>query len=85
VARISFFTGIGLIALSGLLFTFERFFAVYLYVSESSAVKIRGSGSYGPLSMPSIFDNFYVGFLLVLGLVLLVLGIFKGITNKDNS
>ncbi|WP_431803470.1 hypothetical protein [Halobacillus andaensis] len=65
MAKISFFTGVGLVALSGILFTMERFLAVYLYVGESSAVKINGSGSYDPLSMPSIFDNFYVVFLLV--------------------
>ena len=34
------------------------------YVGESSAVKVNGSGPYDPLSMPSIFDNFYVVFLL---------------------
>lgn len=77
MAKICFITGIGLVALSGILFTIERFLAVYLYVGESSVVKINGSGSYNPLSMPGIFDNFYVGFLLALGLVLFLIGIFR--------
>ena len=85
MAKVSFFTGIGLVALSGILFTMERFLAVYLYVGESSAVKINGSGSYEPLSMPSIFDNFYVGFLLILGLVLFTLGILQTSSSLNNK
>ena len=80
--KISFFTGIGLIALSGILFTMERFIAVFQYASESFPVKLNGNGSYpGEPSMPGIFDNFFVGLLLVLGIVLLVFGAFKVFTN----
>jgi hypothetical protein len=81
--KISFFTGIGLIALSGILFTMERFIAVFQYASESFPVKLNGNGSYpGEPSMPGIFDNFYVGFLLVLGLIFLVYGAFKVFTKN---
>ena len=82
MGKISLFTGISLIALSGILFTFERFFAVFIYANESAAVKINGNGSFGPLSMPSIFDNFFVGFLLVLGLTLFVFGGYKVFTDR---
>lgn len=77
MGKISFFTGIGFIALSGVLFTFERFIAAYLYSIEVLPIKLNGSGSYGPLKMPGLFDNFYVGFLLVLGLILFILGMLK--------
>ncbi len=82
MAKISFFTGIGLIALSGILFTFERFYAVFIYASENHAVNLNGTGSISPLIMPSIFDNFFVGFLIVLGLALFVFGGYKILTNK---
>ncbi|TMN20814.1 hypothetical protein [Lentibacillus cibarius] len=81
MGKMSFFTGIGLIALSGILFTLERFIAVFQYASESFPVKLNGSGSYpGEPSMPGVFDNFFVGLLLVMGITLFVFGLFKVIT-----
>jgi hypothetical protein len=82
MGKVSLFTGIGLIALGGILFTMERFIAVFRYASESFPVKLNGNGSYpSEPSMPGIFDNFFVGLLLVLGIVLLVLGAFKVFTD----
>jgi hypothetical protein len=76
--KISFVTGIGLVSLSGILFTLERFIAVFQYASESFPVKLNGSGSHpSEPSMPGIFDNFFVGFLLILGIVLFVHGAIK--------
>ncbi|MFS0673517.1 hypothetical protein [Ornithinibacillus sp. 179-J 7C1 HS] len=84
MGKISFISGMGLIGLSGLLFTIERFIAVFQYASESFPVKLNGSGSYpGEPSMPGIFDNFFVGFLFILGIVLLVYGAKKLLTNKN--
>ena len=83
MGKISFISGMGLIGLSGLLFTIERFIAVFQYASESFPVKLNGNGSYpGEPSMPGIFDNFFVGLLFILGIVLLVYGAFKLIANK---
>lgn len=84
MGKISFISGMGLIGLSGLLFTIERFIAVFQYASESFPVKLNGNGSYpGEPSMPGIFDNFFVGFLFILGIVLLVYGAKKLLTNKN--
>lgn len=69
-----------MLALSGILYTVERFIAVYKWVGESAPVKMNGSGSYPEQPIfPSIFDNFYVGFFLILGLALLITGLIKGI------
>lgn len=84
MGKISFISGMGLIGLSGLLFTIERFIAVFQYASESFPVKLNGNGSYpGEPSMPGIFDNFFVGLLFILGIVLLVYGAIKLLTNKN--
>ncbi|QFF99925.1 hypothetical protein PB01_14450 [Psychrobacillus glaciei] len=83
MGKISFFSGIGLIALSGILFTVERFISVFQYASESFPVRLNGSGSFpSEPSMPGIFDNFFVGILLILGLVLLVFGTIKIFSDK---
>ena len=81
MGKLSFFTGIVLITLSGILFTFERFIAAYLYSIEVIPIKLNGNGSYGPLEMPGLFDNFYVGFLLALGLIMFIFGTIKIIKN----
>ena len=82
MGKISFLSGIGLIALSGILFTMERVIAVFRYASESFPVKLNGNGSHpGEPNMPGVFDNFFVGLLLVLGIVLLVFGTFKVFKN----
>jgi hypothetical protein len=75
--KISFVTGIGLIALSGILFTIERFITVFQNASESFPVKLNGNGSFSSQPMPGIFDNFFVGLFLVLGIVLLVFAAIK--------
>ncbi|MBD7968701.1 MULTISPECIES: hypothetical protein [Paenibacillus] len=76
----SFISGLGLIALSGILFTLERFIAVFKWIGESAPVKINGSGSYTTEpAMPGVFDNLFVGIFLILGLVLLIIGLSKGI------
>lgn len=76
----SFISGLGLIALSGILFTAERFIAVFKWIGESVPVKINGSGSYFPEpTMPGVFDNLFVAIFLILGLVLLIIGLSRGI------
>lgn len=76
----SFISGLGLIALSGILFTLERFIAVFKWIGETAPVKINGSGSYPTEpTMPGVFDNLFVGIFLILGLVLLIIGLSKGI------
>lgn len=81
--RLFFISGIGLIALSGILFTVERFIAVFYYASDSFPVKLNGTGSYQsePI-MPGIFDNLFVGLLLVLGIILLVFGMVNMLKTK---
>lgn len=86
MGKLSFFAGIALVALSGILYTMERFIAVFLYANESFPVKLNGSGSYqSEPSMPGIFDNFFVGFLFILGMVLLIFGVFKVLRIQSNS
>lgn len=81
--KISFISGIGLIALSGILYTMERFIAVFLYASESFPVKLNGNGSHpGEPDMPNIFDNFFVVLLLILGIALLLNGTIRIFSNK---
>ncbi|QKY69405.1 hypothetical protein [Lentibacillus sp. CBA3610] len=82
MGKVSFFSGIGLIALSGILFTFERFIAAFLYGIEVFSIQLNENGSYGPLEMPGLFDNFYVGFLLALGLILFIFGAMKITKNQ---
>ncbi|MEN2467968.1 hypothetical protein [Ornithinibacillus sp. JPR2-1] len=78
MGKVSFISGIVMIGLSAVLFTTERFIAVLLYVSDSFPVKLNGNGSYpGEPNMPAIFDNFFVGLLLILGLLLIVLGVIQ--------
>jgi hypothetical protein len=74
----SFITGVVLIALSGILYTAERFISVFKWVGDAAPVKINGSGTYPTEpTMPGIFDNIFVGIFLVLGLVLLLIGLFR--------
>jgi len=76
----SFISGLGLITLSGILYTVERFIAVFKWIGETAPVKIKGSGSFPTEpTMPGIFDNLFVGVFLILGLVLLIIGLSKGI------
>jgi hypothetical protein len=80
IQKISFISGLAMLALSGILYTVERFIAVYKWIGESAPVKIKGSGSYREEPIfPSIFDNFFIGFFLMLGLILLITGLIKGI------
>ncbi|WP_213532364.1 hypothetical protein [Paenibacillus sp. J45TS6] len=77
--KYSFISGIALIALSGILFTAERFIAVFEYIGEAAPVKINGSGSYpNEPTMPGVFDNIFVGGFVLLGLILLIVGISQG-------
>lgn len=46
MARLFFISGIGLIVMSGTLFTLERFLAVFYYASDSFPVKLNGTGTY---------------------------------------
>lgn len=80
MGKMSFFTGIGLIALSGILFTLERFIAIFQYSIEAFPVKLNGNGSYSEPNMPRVFDNFFVGLLLVMGIALIVFGVIKVFT-----
>ncbi|WP_138419704.1 hypothetical protein [Aquibacillus sediminis] len=80
MGKVYFFTGTGLIGLSGILYTLERFFAVYIYASENHAVRLNGNGSVRALIMPGIFDNLFVGLLFILGIVLFVFGTYKLLT-----
>jgi uncharacterized membrane protein len=82
--KISFVTGIGLIALSGILFTIERFITVFQNASETFPVKLNGNGSYTSQPMPGIFDNFFVGLFLVLGIVLLIYAAIKVFKTQEN-
>ncbi|RCW40076.1 hypothetical protein [Paenibacillus prosopidis] len=76
----SFISGLGLIALSGILYTVERFIAVFKWISEVVPIKINGSGQYpSEPNMPGVFDNIFVGIFLILGLVLIIIGLNKGI------
>jgi len=78
--KISFISGLGLIALSGVLYTLERFIAIFKWIGEVAPVKINGSGSWPTEpTMPGVFDNFFVGIFLILGLVLLIIGLNRGI------
>ncbi|HHY22507.1 MAG TPA: hypothetical protein GX525_11675 [Bacilli bacterium] len=73
-----FLSSLGLIALSAILFTMERFLAVFKWASERVPVQINGSGSYpSEPNMPGIFDNVFVGILLIIGLALLVFSLIK--------
>lgn len=73
-----FLSSLGLIALSAILYTAERFITVFKWTSESVPVKINGSGSYpSEPNMPGIFDNVFVGILLIIGLALLVFSLIK--------
>lgn len=82
--KISFKSGLGMIALSGVLYTLERFISVYKWIGESAPVKINGSGSYPTEPIfPGIFDNFFIGFFLIFGLILLIIGLVMGI--KDTK
>lgn len=84
--KVSFISGVGFIALSGILYTIERFIAVFLYASEIFPVKLNGNGSHpGEPYMPTILDNFFVGLLLVLGLALLIFGISQVNGRKRNN
>ncbi|WP_454192732.1 hypothetical protein [Paenibacillus sp. Marseille-Q7038] len=75
----SFISGLGLIALSGILFTLERYIAVFKWIGETAPVKINGSGPYPTEpTMPGVFDNLFVAIFLILGLVLLIIGLSKG-------
>lgn len=56
-----------MLEISGILFTFERFlsilvFAIYIYDEGKSEFPTEPA-------MPGIFDNFYVWFFLIIGLV----------------
>ena len=74
----SMFLGLVMIALSGILYTVERFIAVFKWASESVPVQLKGSGSYpSEPYMPSILDNIFVGIFLIIGLVLLVFSLLK--------
>ncbi|WP_340003758.1 hypothetical protein MHH52_17180 [Paenibacillus sp. FSL K6-0276] len=80
----SFISGLGLIALSGILYTVERFIAVFEYIGDAAPVKIKGSGSYpSEPTMPGVFDNLFVGIFLILGLILLIIGLSKGIKKSS--
>lgn len=68
-----------MVALSGILYTLERFLAVFKWVGEVAPVKINGSGSYPKEpTMPGLFDNFFVGFFLFFGLIWIMIGIIRG-------
>jgi hypothetical protein len=78
LGKFSLFYGIASIALSGLLYTIERFIAVFQYGIDVVPVELNGSGSHpGEPNMPAVFDNFFVGFLLLLGLAFLGYGVYK--------
>lgn len=79
----SYILGIGLIALSGILYTVERIISVLKWTAESVPVKINGNGTYpANPDMPGIFDNVFVAILLILGLVLLIVGAINGVMNR---
>lgn len=83
MGKVSFISGIVCIALGGILYTMERLFAVFQYGIEVVPVELNGSGSLpSEPNMPAIFDNFFVGLLLFLGLALLAYGIVH--TYKNN-
>lgn len=86
MGKILFISEVGLIAISGILFTMERFIAVFYYASDSFPVKLNGTGTYQsePI-MPGVFDNLFVGLLLVLGMILLVFGSINVIKTRNDS
>ncbi|MDP4182377.1 MAG: hypothetical protein Q8942_14965 [Bacillota bacterium] len=62
---------------SGLLFTFERFLSIFKWIGQVAPVKINGSGDYpSNPTMPGLIDNIFVVLFLVIGLSLLVIGLF---------
>lgn len=87
--KYSFVSGVVLIALSGILFTMERFIAVFKYIGESFPVKIKVSGSFQSYpttpTIPGIFDNIFVGSFFILGLILLIIGISMGYKEVNQS
>ncbi|OMF88049.1 hypothetical protein [Paenibacillus sp. FSL R7-0273] len=84
MGKSSFISGLGLIMLSSILFTAERFIAVYKWIGETTPVKINGSGSYpAEPAMPGVFDNVFVGIFLILGLALLIIGLSRGIKKSS--
>jgi hypothetical protein len=83
MGKSSYILGIGLIALSGILYTVERIISVLKWTAEYVPVKINGSGTYSANpDMPGIFDNIFVAILLILGVVLLIIGVINGVMNR---
>lgn len=65
-----------LLMISGVIFTFERFISVFLWIGQAAPVKINGSGSYpGQPIMPGIFDNIFVPIFFVMGLILIFINL----------
>lgn len=76
-------SGCILMVVSGLIFTFERFISIFMWIGQTVPVKINGSGSYPTKpTMPGIFDNIFVPLLFIIGLILLIIS-FK--VERDDS
>ncbi|WP_407271131.1 hypothetical protein [Radiobacillus sp. PE A8.2] len=73
--KTSFISGLVMIGLSGIIFTWERFLSLYLFGIIISDDK-RGSYPSEP-SMPNIFENIFVCLLLVIGIVLVLFSLSK--------
>lgn len=65
--------GCSLIVVSGLIFTFERYVSIFMWIGQVAPVKIHGSGSWpNKPTMPGIFDNIFVPLLFIMGLFFII-------------
>lgn len=73
-----------LIVFSGLIYTFERYVSIFMWIGQVAPVKINGSGSWptNP-TMPGIFDNFFVPLLFIMGLYFIIISFVYRRNNND--
>ncbi|WP_047980237.1 hypothetical protein [Ornithinibacillus contaminans] len=73
--KVSLVSGVCLIAISGVLFTFERFLSIFYYAILSFDPALSSIPS--EPSMPNVFDNILVFALLLIGIGLIWISFSK--------
>ncbi|MCT4544663.1 MAG: hypothetical protein N4A63_14095 [Vallitalea sp.] len=77
--------GCSLIVVSGLIFTFERYVSIFMWIGQVAPVKIKGSGSWpSKPTMPGFFDNIFVPLLFIMGLFFVIISFKYHEDNKAN-
>lgn len=73
------------ILMSGVLFTFERYFSILIWSTLTSPILQKGNGGYeGSPDMPNLHSNPFVILFLLIGVSLVILEIYDFYSEKTS-